>query len=60
MSYGMFVRYNAHVWEKFIDKKNSNEGTLIELSINNSVNTFILKFTTLYLITIIEKIHIMT
>lgn len=40
MSYGMLVRYNAHKWEKFIDRKQSKEATLIELSISNSVINF--------------------
>lgn len=37
MSYGMLVRYNAHKWEKFVDKKNSNEAILIELSVSSAV-----------------------
>lgn len=32
MAYGMLVRYNAHKWESFIDRKKSKESTLIELS----------------------------
>lgn len=40
MSYGMLVRYNAHKWEKYIDKKDSKEAILIELSIKNSVEHF--------------------
>lgn len=40
MSYGMLVRYNAHKWEKFIDKKISKEATLIELSVTNAVVNF--------------------
>lgn len=37
MSYGMLVRYNAHKWEKFVDKKSSTEAILIELSVKNAV-----------------------
>lgn len=40
MSYGMLVRYDANIWEKYVDKKNSRYSTLIELSINNSVLNF--------------------
>lgn len=40
MSYGMMVRYNANVWEKYIDKKNSKFSTLVELSIPNAVINF--------------------
>lgn len=40
MSYGMIVRYNANIWEKYIDKKNSSFSTLIELSIPNDVINF--------------------
>lgn len=40
MSYGMLVRYNAHMWEEFIDKKTSKESTLIELSIENATYNF--------------------
>lgn len=40
MSYEMLVRYNAHKWENFIDKKISKEATLIELSVNNAVVNF--------------------
>lgn len=40
MSYGMMVRYNPNIWEKYIDKKTSQYGTLIELSIYNSVLNF--------------------
>lgn len=40
MSYGMLVRYNAHKWEKYIDKKDSKEAILIELSVKNSVEHF--------------------
>ena len=40
MSYGMMVRYNANIWEKYIDKKNSSYSTLIELSIPNAVINF--------------------
>lgn len=40
MSYGMLVRYNAHKWENFIDKKISKEATLIELSVSNAVVNF--------------------
>jgi hypothetical protein len=40
MSYGMLVRYNAHYWEKFIDKKFSNEAILIELSVIKAVENF--------------------
>lgn len=40
MSYGMIVRYNANIWEKYIDKKNSSFSTLIELSIPNAVINF--------------------
>lgn len=40
MTYGMMVRYNANVWEKYVDKKDSKYGTLIELSINNAVTNF--------------------
>lgn len=41
MGYGMLVRYNAHKWEDFIDKKISNEATLVELSVIESVKHFI-------------------
>ena len=40
MSYGMMVRYNANIWEKYIDKKRSPYSTLIELSIPNAVINF--------------------
>ena len=40
MAYGMLVRYNAHKWECFIDRKKSKEATLIELSVTNSVMNF--------------------
>ncbi len=40
MAYGMLVRYNAHKWECFIDRKKSKESTLIELSVTNSVINF--------------------
>lgn len=40
MSYGMMVRYNANIWEKYIDKKGSSYSTLIELSIPNAVINF--------------------
>ncbi len=40
MSYGMMVRYNANIWEKYTDKKNSTFSTLIELSIPNAVINF--------------------
>lgn len=40
MSYGMMVRYNANLWENYIDKKNSTYSTLIELSIPNAVINF--------------------
>lgn len=40
MSYGMMVRYNANIWEKYIDKKNSTFSTLVELSIPNAVINF--------------------
>ncbi len=40
MAYGMMVRYDANIWEKYVDKKNSKYSTLIELSINNSVLNF--------------------
>ena len=40
MAYGMLVRYNAHKWECFIDKKNSKEAILIELSVINAVMNF--------------------
>lgn len=40
MAYGMLVRYNAHKWECFIDRKKSKESMLIELSVTNSVINF--------------------
>ncbi len=40
MAYGMLVRYNAHLWDNFIDKKISKESTLIDLSIKNAVDNF--------------------
>ena len=40
MSYGMLVRYNAHIWQKYIDKKNSKNAILIELSIPNAIENF--------------------
>lgn len=40
MLYGMIVIYNANIWEKYIDKKNSSFSTLIELSIPNAVINF--------------------
>lgn len=40
MAYGMLVRYNADKWENFIDKKDSKDATLIELSLNNAVINF--------------------
>lgn len=40
MAYGMLVRYNAHKWEYFIDRKNSKEATLIEISVANAVMNF--------------------
>lgn len=40
MAYGMIVRYDANVWEKYIDKKVSKYSTLIELSISNAVLNF--------------------
>lgn len=40
MAYGMLVRYNAHKWEEFIDRKNSREAILVELSISNAVIVF--------------------
>lgn len=40
MSYGMLVRYNAHKWEKFIDRRVSKEATLIELSVSNAIIHF--------------------
>ena len=40
MSYGMIVRYNPNIWEKYIDKKDSKYSTLIELSISNAVLNF--------------------
>lgn len=40
MAYGMMVRYNANIWEKYIDKKNYSYSTLIELSIPNAVINF--------------------
>lgn len=40
MSYGMMVRYNANIWEKYIDKKSSTFSTLVELSIPNAIINF--------------------
>lgn len=40
MAYGMLVRYNAHIWEKYIDKRNSKEAILIELSVKTAVEHF--------------------
>ena len=40
MSYGMMVRYNANIWENYIDKKKSTYATLIEVSISNAVLNF--------------------
>ena len=39
-AYGMLVRYNAHKWEYFIDRNNSREAILIELSLKNSIINF--------------------
>lgn len=39
-AYGMLVRYNAHKWEEFIDRNNSKDAILIELSVKNSVVNF--------------------
>lgn len=40
MSYGMLVRYNANIWENFIDKKTSSFSTLLELSIYHAIINF--------------------
>ena len=34
MSYGMLVRYNAHIWQKYIDKKNSKNARLANIHNN--------------------------
>ncbi len=40
MSYGMMVRYNADIWEKYIDKKTSLSSVLVELSIPAAITNF--------------------
>lgn len=41
MHYSMYVRYRAHDWDEIVDPKTSNTFTLIDLSIQNAVATFI-------------------
>ena len=37
----MYVRYKADKWDEIVDPKISNHSTLIEMSIDNAVKTFI-------------------
>ena len=41
MHYSMYVRYKADKWDEIVDPKISNHSTLIEMSIDNAVKTFI-------------------